>query len=276
MTDIQAQLAAFAERFAQQFSRERPDTFYTGELDLRSLIANGSFPAIINRALESIRDRPYAAGNWTLHQIVLAQGPAFALSLALVDARTRYLHSSPFLAMYAPADARPLTYTRYRLPPNHNNAVFDASARLAPAGTGALSPGDILHVHPEGELIDFEIESPRLILKLTSSAWHVLEWLFDRGTLKAVQANDAALVTTQLRVASYLLGRLGHASSIEPLKQLASHNTPNVRWAGIQNLGRLSVTDARAALAQALEDPHPHIRRAARKSLGLGTETAQG
>jgi HEAT repeat protein len=171
--------------------------------------------------------------------------------------------------MYAPLGGQVLHVDRYRLPPSYNNAVFDPALKLEPSGSAVVACGELLAVRPEPEIHDFRIEAPRLLLKFTSSVWHVLEWLFDRDNLRAVQANDAALSTTQLRVAAYLLGRLGHVSSVVPLKQLADHEIPNVRWAAIQNLGRLSAVEARAKLEQARQDVHPHIRRAAEKSLAL-------
>lgn len=276
MTDIQARVAGFAQRFEHSFRREQPATFFAAEAELRDLVTDRTFPALINRALRTVSEKPYESGPWTLHQLVLCRGPGYALSLSLASANTRYIHSSPHLALLLPVRGTTLQYERYRLPAGYNNAVFDPSATLEPLAAGEVPHGDALHVHPEGEVVDLRIATPQLVLKLTSSAWHPLEWLFDRASRRAVQANDAALATTQLRVAAYLLGRLGQASSIEPLKQLATHNTPNVRWAAIQSLGRLSASEARVQLERVLDDPHPHLRRAARRTLGLPAAAEDG
>ena len=65
-----------------------------------------------------------------------------------------------------------------------------------------------------------------------------------------------------------VFGKFAHQSSLEPLKLLTGHPHHAVRWAAIQNLGRLSRAEALAALEAASHDPHPHIQRAARKTLG--------
>jgi len=41
----------------------------------------------------------------------------------------------------------------------------------------------------------------------------------------------------------------------------------SVRWAAIQNLGRLSRSEALIKIREAVNDPHPHVRRAAQKTL---------
>jgi len=264
-----AQTAAFAAQVEQLFVIEQPETFFRAEAAFR-VLANDTFSrANINAALRQLLGSPLEKGDWTANQLVLHRGPGYALSITLLEQQTRFIHTSPHYAMYAPLGGSCLAYELFRLPPSYRNAVFDPTLQLLPSGTGSVECGQVLCTRPDHDLHDFKIDQPQLVLKFTSSAWHVLEWLFDRVSLKAVQANDAALATTQLRVASYLLGRLGHASSIEPLKKLASHRIPNIRWAGIQNLGRLSGAEALEQLRIAVNDEHPHIQSAARKSLAI-------
>ncbi|GAC1622831.1 MAG: hypothetical protein NVS9B10_07210 [Nevskia sp.] len=249
------------------FDRAKPDSFLACDAAFRELLDEEFVGDCIRASLSAMRENPYASGDWTLHQLVLCRGPGYALSLALINESTRFIHTSPFLAMYSPFGETPLRYERYRLPPTYSNAVFDPTVSLEHAGSGSVLRGEVLHVHPEREVHDFRIAMPQLVLKFASSPWQMLEWLFDRESLLPRQANDAALSTTQLRVASYLLGRLGHRSSIEPLKQLSDSSVPSVRWAAIQNLGRLDAVEALKKLERATRDPHPHIRHAAQKSL---------
>ena len=256
----------FSAEIQRIFDRTRPDSFFACESAFREFLDQDFIEDCIRTQLALLCEKPYASGDWTLHQLVLSRGPGFTLSLALIDEQTRFIHTSPCLALYSPI-GNALRYDCYRLPPSYRNAVFDSSLRLERTRSGVAGQGEVLQIHPEREVHDFQIAAPQLVIKFASSPWHMLEWLFDRDTLLPKQANDAALSTTQLRVASYLLGRLGHRSSIEPLKKLSDSAVPSVRWAAIQNLGRLDAQEALRKLERAVNDPHPHIRRAAQKSL---------
>ncbi len=51
------------------------------------------------------------------------------------------------------------------------------------------------------------------------------------------------------------------------ISSLADHPSHAVRWAVVQALGRLDPQAALQHLRQAVNDPHPHIRNAAQKTL---------
>ena len=260
-------LAMFLEQVERRFRAETPESFWTLEEAFRCLVHSGGLGAVFNRELQRLLDNPSYMGNWRPNQMMLNRGRGHALSIWLFDQPRRYIHTTPFYGMYAPLGTESLHYDIYRLPPGYRNAQFDPSLRLEPAGSGMTAPGGILLLQSEQYVYDFHIERPLPVAKFTTASYQTLEWLFERDSLQAWQANDSELVSTQLRVSAYILGRLADASSLEALQALGSHGNHSVRWAALQNIGRLNRGAALEQLQQALSDPHPHVRRAAAGSL---------
>jgi len=267
LSDYKRGLAEFAEAVDQRFHREQPESFWSCEPLLRDLVSKGFAQQAINNELRQLLHDPAYAGDWRPTQLVAHRGRGYALAIALLDGTRRYIHTSPFYAMYMPVGTAPLRCDLYRLPDNYSNEVFDANLRLQPLSSVSTAPGEVLLARPENRVFDFVVEQPQLIVMFTSAAFLPLEWLFSRDNLHAWHANDSELTATQMRVAAYVLGRLAHQSSLEPLKSLTTHPHHTVRWAAIQALGRLSRTEVIAALELARNDPHPHNRRAAERTL---------
>lgn len=274
MIDIKQKIRTFTDLVSAQFNRDQMDTFWSLETDFRQLIA-GSFPTeVMNLQLGELVKTPTHLGDWRPSQVILHRAPAIALALASLESPRQYIHAAPFYAMYAPVGTSALHYTRYLLPPSFRNDVFDPSVKLTLDHVGAIAPGEVLQMHSDKYAYDFRITRPQMVVKLTTAAFQTQEWLFNRDTLRAWQANDSELAATQLRVAAYTLGRLANTSSIEPLTMIAGHTHHTVRWAAIQSLGRLSRTKAIEALERAVSDSHPHVARAALKTLNALRQTA--
>jgi len=260
-------VAAFSERVEGLLERDNVDSFWKCEEALRELLKTNFVIEVLNSELLRIAGSPTYLGDWRPKQLTIYRGPGYTLSLSTFHGSRRYIHTAPFLGMFAPVGGISLEYSRYRLPKNYRNDVFYPNIRLERAGSGSVAVGEVLEIRSREYAYDFNVSESLLVLKFTSEAFESLEWLFNRENLSPWQANDAEVVSTQLRVASYVLGRLAHQSSLETLETLAAHRHHAVRWAAIQGLGRLSRTVALQKLERALSDPHPHIRKAAEKTL---------
>jgi len=263
----ETELAGFLEEVEQHFRADAPESFWSLEEAFRRLVQGEGLGAAFNRELHRLLHDPNYMGNWRPNQMMLHRGRGHALSIWLFEQPRRYIHSTPFYGMFAPLGAESLHYDIYRLPPGYRNAQFDASLRLEPAGSGMTAPGGILLLQSDQYVYDFKVERPLAVAKFTTASYQTLEWLFERDSLRAWQANDSELVSTQLRVSAYILGRLADASSLEALQSLRGHGHHAVRWAALQNIARLSRAAALDQLRRALDDPHPHVRRAAAGSL---------
>lgn len=257
------ELAAFVSRVERDFDRNRIETFWHLEPHLLDLVGSGYACRALNNELQNLLRDSEFIGDWHSNQLVLHRGQSFALAVWLFDKPRQYIHSLPYYGMYIPLGKEVLQYDMYRLPEGYDNQVFDPNIKLEPIGSERITSGDVLRLQTDAVVYDFRVSAPVAVLKLTTAPFHTLEWLFNRESLFAWQANDSALTASQLRVAAYVLGKLANPTSIEPLSSLTSHAHHSVRWAAIQSLGRISRTAALQKLTIAVNDPHPHVRRAA-------------
>ena len=273
-------IAAFAEHVRERYKPDRPESFWACTPLFRRL-ADPSFAGqMINHTLHALSCDPshigHWASDWSARQIVLVREPGWTLSLQLIDKPRRYIHSSPSHLLITALSGLPLSGELYDLPPGYDNAVFDPSLKLVPAGPFKLAAGEILAIDADCHVADFRVERPMMLLKLATAPVQTLEWLFSKGTLHPWQANDADAAMTNLRVGAYVLGRLAHQSSLEPIKALTAHANQNVRWAAIQSLGRLSRVEAQKVLRAALDDPHPTVRHAAKQVIDEAERPVRG
>lgn len=267
MAEPNNHVAGFVARVQQIFRPDRPESFWDCEEAFANLLKQPFLADVLNQELASVAQDAAQTRNWLGPELVLHRGNGLGLSVSIFESPQRYIHSLPYHAMYAGVGTGGLRCNAYELPPSFRYEVFDPTLRLIPAGSKSAAPGEILRLPSGGHAYDFIYEQPTPVLKFMTSAIHPLEWLFSRSSLQAWQANDADLSFTQLRVAADVVGKFAHHSSVQPLKRLAQHKHHAVRWTAIQNLARLSRTDAVECLREAVNDPHPHVQRAARKTL---------
>ena len=261
-------LSRFVAEVQLCIERTAPERFWQAEAGFRSLLASDYLRGAFNQELRRLLADPCHFGDWRPNEWVLHAGRNFSLAVSVFDTPRRYIHALPFHAMYAPLAGESLAYNRYRLPATYSNPVFDPGLKLEPAGSGVVASGEMLALHTAEYAYDFVLPKPVVVLKLSTAPVLPLEWLFRKDSLQSWQANDADLSSTQLRVAADVLGKFAHQSSLPPLKLLTTHPHHAVRWTAIQNLGRLNRSEALAQLEAACNDVHPHIQRAARKTLG--------
>ena len=256
----------FAEEVRRHFNIQKPETFWNCGPGLTRFVANGFHEAWVNAELRTLSTNVDHLGRWALNEVTLHRDSGCTLSITLFEGPQRYIHALPFLGLYIPLQTS-LVCDRYELPEGYRNDVFDASVKLQPAGSFTTSPGEIAKLESGRYVYDWRISEPLIVLRLITPPLQSLEWLFSRSTLHAWQANDADLRYTQMRVAAYVLGKIAHQSSIPPLRHLADHSHHAVRWAAIQSLGRLNRSEAMIKIRAAVHDKHPHVRRAAQKTL---------
>lgn len=256
----------FVQEVDSQYSTIEARTFWSCEPLLSRFLKQGVAERWLNEQLARLAQAGSDAVAWQAKETQVHRGDGWTLSLSILDAPRRFIHLAPFLAFYAPLKGD-LTVDRYKVPAGFRNDVFDPSVRIESVDRISVGPRQILQVDSSQYAYDFQISEPVPIVRFTSRCMQPLEWLFSKKTLQAWQANDADLHFTQLRVAAQVLGKIAHQSSLEPLFKLSSHPHHAVRWAAIQNLGRINRTAALSRVQDAVADVHPHVRRAAAKTL---------
>jgi hypothetical protein len=243
-----------------------PDQIGTLESRFLKLVLSGFFSGWINRQLTTLGPMAENPGLWSLPQIEverLADGLTISLRRYAAPQPLRSCHEA---AILVPLGRNPLICEVYSLPP-HDNAVFDPNITLTKVRSIAVAPGETFQTEP-GHVYDIHATGgPAVAAVLACRQDAALTWSFDRASLKATGAGDANAVDQQLRAAIELMGILRDSSSLPLLQELAAHPRHTVRWSAIQSLGRISPAAARAQLEKALQDPHPHLRAAAAKTL---------
>lgn len=260
-------VSEFIKSVEAVFSRDDLESFWKCEGAFKALLDSNFKAELFNEELRSLLRSPTFIGNWRPMQLRVIGGMAFNLTVSLVDAPRRYIHSMPFNAMFSPIGTEPLEYDKYSLPKTFTEGVFDPSLRLTYLKSDRANPREIMVLDGSRFTYDFKISKPVLMATFYTASFGTLEWLFSKENLHAWQANDAEIGSTQLRVACNILGRLAHQSSLGPILQMVKHPHHSVRWAAIQNIGRLNRAEAIRVLEEAKGDPHPHVRAAALKSL---------
>lgn len=268
MLEENAHVSSFLGEVQKIYRPQEVETFWECEPAFRALLQSPFLTEVINSELKRSLNLQGPNSNWLSTELVLHRGGGYGLSISVFESPQRYIHSLPYHAMYAAVGGESTLFCNFfDLPKNFRNEIFDPSLRLTPAGTMRVEAGNVLLLRSGERAYDFACERPVPVLKFMTTVIYPLEWLFTRNGLQAWQANDADLSYTQLRVAADVAGKFAHQSSLQPLKQLAQHRHHAVRWAAIQNLARLSRSEAIEHLSAAVNDPHPHVQRAARKTL---------
>lgn len=233
----------------------------------RQLLASRDICAHLNAQLvRLIHDPADDASEWNPDQFIIETNAHFALHCALHRHAPRQLYSSPSEGLIGVLGTEPLRYRRYLLPPEWTNEVYDACVRPRLIGDYLADPGTTL-LFDTRDVIDIQPERPVLLLKLFSTRLEPLLWSFERESLAPRQVYAADLVPSILGYMMQVVSHYGDASSVEALRTLRGHPQHFLRWEAVKGLARLHRAEALVALQQSLDDPHPHIRRAAARTL---------
>jgi len=261
-------IAEFVAGVGQLYNPRRPETFWACEDLFRNLLASRSqIQTHLNEEIRRLIADPHHLGDWLPNEWVLYRTGGIVVSISLLESHRRFIHVLPFYALHGSLSAASLSYELYRLPKGFESAVFDPSVQLEHVGMRSAAGGEPIRIESDSYAYDFKPDQPIPVLRFVTNAVRPLEWLFSKETLRAWQANDAYLRFTQLRVAADVLGKLAHHTSLGPLKSLCDHPHHAVRWSAIQNLARVNRSEAIQRLERAANDPHPHVRSAALKTL---------
>lgn len=267
MSNVILPLSNFVTSVRKELAKGDASSFWGLRALLSDFVVGGGLTDAINDQVMRLRADPHYTNEWSALELFIHKERSWSISIAVLDAPRRYIHAISELAFFVPLNKAGLKAKRYALPESYRNDLFDPAVSLTPAGEISAEPLEPLALESDRYAYDFQPTEATPVARLMTAPVKPLEWLFSKATLQAWQANDADIAFTQLRVAAYVLGKVAHQSSVEPLKKLSAHPHHAVRWAAIQNLGRLNRSEALVKIREAVSDPHPHVRRAAQKTL---------
>ena len=96
-------------------------------------------------------------------------------------------------------------------------------------------------------------------------ARHRIRWVYDVPTRAPVLAVAADPRSSRIEFACRLLARLGDRRDVPALEEVTVHPDHFVRWTALQSIVQLDLARGNELIEAALDDPHPHIRRAAHR-----------
>lgn len=237
--------------------------------DLLRQVVRDYIPARLNTMLRYQRDHPHMeAAGVNLTSYVVHQGPHCAVSLSFVSSRTRNLHWHPFDALFYRVNPGVSRVGRYRLPDGLENDVVDRTAKLDFVGSEEFAAGSLMIKRANVDVLDFEgsPDDPVLVTRLELPSRGSLEWVFDRDSLAPIGGTSTDAAESRMISMIRVIGLFPEAE-LEPLREATRHPSHSVRWAALQTIGKLDSAAALALLPGLTEDPHPHIRRAAERTL---------
>lgn len=232
-----------------------------------ALLASAHVVRLLNAELQEILDNDVSDRlSWGAGQYIIESNRRYSLHLATHTRSPTYLYSATSVGMVSPLGTEPVPYDRYRLPEDWSNAVFDAEVRPKLVDSAVAYPGEIIEFH-RGDIIDLKFTGDACLVKFFSTDFDAVMWSFDRATLTPLHAYSASMESTIYVYMADALAEFGGERAVPGLVHLAGHPVHYVRWKAIQMLGRTCYDAAVTALEKAVDDEHPHIRNAARRTL---------
>jgi len=139
-------------------------------------------------------------------------------------------------------------------------------------GAGLASPEDVLvdsehllRVRAAEDLVCYVPSSQlRVVAVLTSSTVVPFQWQYDIESGEPTRIIAAYPDSSRIDVALRLLHTVADESSAAVVADLTKHPDHYVRWTAVRVLFALDKAAGTEALSEALLDPHPHVRAAAK------------
>jgi HEAT repeat protein len=126
----------------------------------------------------------------------------------------------------------------------------------------------VLSLRARRDVFDFlPLPEARYLLILDGPRVHTQQWVYARETGTPVASLAADPHDARLEAAMRLLRVLGHTAAAPVVASFATHDAHFVRWTAIRHTMGLDPERGVELLRAALDDPHPHVRNAARKAL---------
>jgi hypothetical protein len=215
-----------------------------------------------------LTNRRFAGNIW-----VLFADAEITLSLSVVSEPDKALVSSiPHDVSIAAVGPGQLTVEHLRINVSADERdVLGREHRLELLATRQLSQGQALHLRGGTDVLRFvDCPQPMPILSLNAQRSKVrLTWDYDTHTLLPVACSLVDATASQI---VFLLGVAeahGRTDHLPFVEQALRHSAHSVRWAVVKALWKLDPQRALDVTRARLDDEHPHVRRAAERTLQL-------
>lgn len=259
--------------------RGKQDFLGTKRDSLQTLIDEGEIHRLIRSEvrevmLDGCRTPPATTGS----VFALAESENFILTLSLLKAAKgarKHLYSLPNDALIANLSPTPFRGFLHAIPSGCDNEIFDQSMSLAKGPCFDLNQGEVCFWDSSNMVPEYTADQEFVVLKLNSKQTQSLLWCYDKDSLRPLMSAACTPLPSRLQMSAMCLSELQdefddrqREQSIANLERLAAHDFHYVRWTALQNLYLIASDRAVPLLLNSREsDLHPHVRRAAEKSL---------
>jgi len=165
----------------------------------------------------------------------------------------------------------PIAVRLYHQLETKDHEIFDRSRNLAFVGTISILPGASLRLRALEDVFTITRTSEKSIfLLLSGPVLHEVCWEYDAVSLYPIRATASRVSSTRAQFALSILAEMrGETSpnSIRIIESLTAHPAHFVRWSAVNALYSAVDDYDTGFLKRFLDDPHPHIRRAAAASI---------
>ena len=264
------------DRLESALASTPPDTA-AGVVALQALLADGFVTDVVNERLRMLAAGPAPAppsANTSRVRIVRTARLRIDVTVVTPDTPERgAVDVVTRETLVANAGASPLRIRRFRQPHPEPHDVFDPARRLEPLDDLMLPPGGVASFHA---CVDaYALRADAATVAVTAAGPHraSLRWYHDARSLRPVRAAPTDDAWLRIRELLRLAEVMGDPSVVPALRGLRDHPSHFVRWSAAQTVLRISRPDGIAWLREAVDDPHPQVRSAARGMLARG-ETA--
>lgn len=247
--------------------------------ELQDLLDSGEIHRLIRNELTQLarnggRTPPASTGT----VFVLAETENYVLTLSLLKASasaSERLYSLPNDALVANLSPQPFHGYLHRIPDGCINDIFDPSMALIRGEAFDLRQYEVCFWNSSATVPEYTARQDVAMLKLNSKRTQSLLWCYDKQTLQPLLSAACTPLPSRLQMSAVCLAELQEefderqrAAAVENLGALAAHEFHYVRWSALQNLYQIDeATTVPLLESSAQRDRHPHVRRAAERSL---------
>jgi hypothetical protein len=194
----------------------------------------------------------------------------YALSLAMIDRPPDNLYFFPQHYMARNVGQVPLKVSRYNPDRPIRNDMYDPEIRLLQRDEFVLQPGESLERNGYEDVLDWRSDrTTGFVLRLHSESLGDYEWTFDRetGAPKGVTILDS--YSSQVTTVMQMLTSLGAPIDEDFVEMGLQSRHFHVRWETLKMINQLAPEKTQETVERLKDDPHPAIRRAVEKTLGM-------
>lgn len=228
--------------------------------------------------LAELHERPhYHAEGWDTNQLLLEVNKNFSLGISLLQATPAHLLNAVADAAYIVLGTAPFSYSLYKMPADMDRNVFRADLEPRFHASRTVLPGQMLQLQAGIDIIDWRVEEPVMLLRLIAAPSERVQWVYQKHPVRPWFIASVDPGVTQLSALSAYFADARYVPALGALEELLRHPSHQVRWESAGALWKIDRDTGLAALRQLLDDPHPHVHRAAARTYArLGASLTHG